>query len=119
MTAPTTSAAFDADASPRYTTNSAESANMEYRALGHTGLKVSALSFGGSSLGGVFHNINEADGIRTVHVALDGGVNFIDTSPYYGITRAETVLGKALKEIARDRYLLATKVGQYGEGQFD
>jgi L-galactose dehydrogenase len=92
---------------------------MEYRPLGQTGLQVSALSFGGSSLGGVFHDINEAEGIRTVHVAINHGVNFIDTSPYYGITKAETVLGKALKEIRRDRYYLATKVGQYGDNLFD
>jgi L-galactose dehydrogenase len=92
---------------------------MQYRTLGQTGLKVSALGFGGSSLGAVFHPINEADGIRTVHVALDHGVNFIDTSPYYGITKAETVLGKALKEIRRNRYYLGTKVGQYADGVFD
>lgn len=92
---------------------------MDYRPLGDTGLRVSALSFGGSSLGGVFHSIDETDGIRAVHTALDHGVNFIDTSPYYGITRAEAVLGRALKEIARDRYYLATKVGQYADGVFD
>jgi L-galactose dehydrogenase len=92
---------------------------MDYRLLGNTGLEISSLSFGGSSLGGVFHDINEAEGVRTVHVALDHGVNFIDTSPYYGITKAETVLGRALKEIRRDRYYLASKVGQYGDGIFD
>jgi L-galactose dehydrogenase len=92
---------------------------MQKRPLGRTGLEVSILSFGGSSLGGVFHDIDEADGIRTVHVAIDHGVNFIDTSPYYGFTKAETVLGKALKQIRRDRYLLATKVGQYADGVFD
>jgi len=92
---------------------------MEYRLLGNTGLKISTLSFGGSSLGGVFHDISEAEGIRTVHVAVDHGINFIDTSPYYGVTKAETVLGKALREINRDRYFLATKVGQYADGVFD
>ncbi len=92
---------------------------MEYRPLGKTGLKVSALSYGASSLGGVFHEIDETQGIRTVHMALDLGINFIDVSPYYGLTKAETVLGKALKGIARDRYYLATKVGRYGGDQFD
>jgi L-galactose dehydrogenase len=92
---------------------------MEYRALGKTGMKVSALSFGASSLGAVFHDIDESDGVRTVHVAVDHGINFIDVSPYYGATKAETVLGRALKDIARDKYFLATKVGQYGEGVFD
>lgn len=92
---------------------------MLTRPLGNTGLHVSILSFGGSSLGGVFHDVQEDEGIRTVHLALDHGVNFIDTSPYYGVTKAETVLGKALKSVRRDRYYLATKVGQYDEGVFD
>ena len=82
-------------------------------------MRISALSFGASSLGGVFHDINEKEAIQTVHIALDHGINFIDVSPYYGATRAETVLGKALRQVRRDRYFLATKVGQYGEGQFD
>ena len=87
---------------------------MEYRTLGKTGLKVSKLAFGGSSLGSVFRSVAEEDGIRTVHTALDHGINLIDTAPYYGATKAETVLGKALKGVARDRYLLATKVSRFG-----
>lgn len=92
---------------------------MQYRKLGQTGLEVSILSYGASSLGSVFRQIDDREGIRSVHVALDHGINFIDVSPYYGATKAETVLGKALREISRDRYVLATKVGQYGEGEFD
>ena len=92
---------------------------MEYRTLGKTGLKVSALSFGASSLGGVFKPVDESVAIRTVHTALESGINFIDVSPFYGYTKAETVLGKALKGIPRDRYFLATKVGRYGDAEFD
>jgi L-galactose dehydrogenase len=92
---------------------------MEYRVLGKTGLKVSVLSYGGSSLGSVFRTIDETAGIRTVHTALDLGINFIDVSPYYGLTKAETVLGKALKTAPRDAYYLATKVGRYGDDEFD
>lgn len=88
---------------------------MEYREIGKTGMKVSALSFGASSLGGVFHSINESKGIEAVFTALDNGINFIDVSPYYGHYKAETVLGKALKDIQRDRYYLSTKVGRYGK----
>ncbi|MFN8206966.1 MAG: aldo/keto reductase [Bacteroidales bacterium] len=87
---------------------------MEYRKLGITQLNLSVISFGASSLGGVFHELDERDGIRAVHTAIDNGINFIDVSPYYGFTRAETLLGKALKEIRRDRYFLSTKVGRYG-----
>jgi L-galactose dehydrogenase len=96
-----------------------QGAIVEYRTLGKTGLKVSALSFGASSLGGVFKPVDESVAIRTVHTALDLGINFIDVSPFYGYTKAEQVLGKALKGIARDRYYLATKVGRYGDAEFD
>jgi aryl-alcohol dehydrogenase-like predicted oxidoreductase len=92
---------------------------LEYRTLGKTGLKVSALSFGASSLGGVFKPVDESVAIRTVHTALESGINFIDVSPFYGYTKAEEVLGKALKEVPRDRYFLATKVGRYGDAEFD
>ena len=88
---------------------------MIYNEIGKTGIKVSNLSFGASSLGGVFHDVSEAEGIRAVHVAVDGGINFIDVSPYYGHLKAEMVLGKALRQIARDRYYLSTKVGRYGK----
>jgi len=87
---------------------------MEYRKLGNTGLSVSNLSFGASSLGGVFHSLKEEEGVKAVHTAVDSGINFIDVSPYYGHEKAETVLGKALKEIDRNRYYLSTKVGRYG-----
>jgi L-galactose dehydrogenase len=86
---------------------------MQYNLLGKTGLKVSRLSFGASSLGGVFHAVDEAEAIAAVHAALDCGINYFDVAPAYGGTRSETVLGKALGGIARDRYLLSTKVGKY------
>lgn len=88
---------------------------MIYNELGKTGMCVSNLGFGASSLGGVFHDIREAEGIQAVHTAVDNGINFIDVSPYYGHYKAETVLGKALKEIDRSKYYLSTKVGRYGK----
>ncbi len=78
-------------------------------------MKVSQLSFGASSLGGVFRNIDEEKAIEAVYAAIEGGINFIDVSPYYGHYKAETVLGKALRGIARDKYYLSTKVGRYGK----
>jgi aryl-alcohol dehydrogenase-like predicted oxidoreductase len=78
-------------------------------------MKVSNLGFGASSLGGVFHNIREEEGIQAVHTAVENGINFIDVSPYYGHLKAEIVLGKALKEIPREKYYLSTKVGRYGK----
>ncbi|MDR2913924.1 MAG: aldo/keto reductase [Tannerella sp.] len=88
---------------------------MEYREIGKTGLKVSNISFGASSLGGVFHSLKEEAGIEAVYTAVDNGINFIDVSPYYGHLKAEIVLGKALKNINRERYYLSTKVGRYGK----
>ncbi len=88
---------------------------MIYNELGKTGLKVSNLGFGASSLGGVFHGIREEEGVEAVFTAVDNGINFIDVSPYYGHLKAEMVLGKALKDIKRDRYVLSTKVGRYGK----
>ena len=87
---------------------------MVYNEIGKTGMKVSNLGFGASSLGGVFHSIREEEGIEAVHTAVDNGINFIDVSPYYGHLKAETVLGKALKDIPREKYYLSTKVGRYG-----
>lgn len=88
---------------------------MKYREIGKTGMKVSQLGFGASSLGGVFRNIDEGSAKEAVHTAVDGGINFIDVSPYYGHYKAETVLGKALREIPREKYYLSTKVGRYGK----
>ncbi|MDR0796822.1 MAG: aldo/keto reductase [Tannerella sp.] len=88
---------------------------MEYREIGKTGMNVSNISFGASSLGGVFHSLKEVDGIDAVYTAVDNGINFIDVSPYYGHYKAETVLGKALKNIDRKKYYLSTKVGRYGQ----
>ena len=86
---------------------------MKTRPIGRTGLQVSTLSFGASSLGGVFHAVEEADAIRAVHAALDLGINYFDVAPAYGGTRSEAVLGKALRGIPRDRYFLSTKIGKY------
>jgi aryl-alcohol dehydrogenase-like predicted oxidoreductase len=88
---------------------------MVYNDIGRTDMRVANLAFGASSLGGVFHSIREEEGIRAVHTAIDHGINFIDVSPYYGHLKAETVLGKALREIPRDKYYLSTKVGRYGQ----
>ena len=88
---------------------------MRYLELGKTGMRISHLSFGASSLGSVFRETKEKESIEAVEAAIEGGINFIDVSPYYGHYKAETVLGKALRKITRDMYLLSTKVGGYGK----
>ena len=88
---------------------------MDYRDLGRTGLKLSKIGYGASSLGAVFHDFDKARGLESVFTAIDQGINFIDVSPYYGHYKAETVLGEALRQIPRDKFILSTKVGRYGE----
>lgn len=88
---------------------------MRYTELGNTGMKISSLSFGASSLGSVFRETNEKESFAAVETAIEGGINFIDVSPYYGHYKAETVLGKALRNIPREKYFLSTKVGRYGK----
>jgi L-galactose dehydrogenase len=92
---------------------------MQFRPLGRTGLQLSALSFGASSLGQEFRPVDLTEALRSVHEALELGMNFIDTSPYYGRGLSECLLGIALRGIPRDRYYLGTKLGRYAPAQFD
>jgi aryl-alcohol dehydrogenase-like predicted oxidoreductase len=92
---------------------------MQQRPLGKTGLNLSVVSFGASSLGQEFRKVDINEAIRSVHVALDAGMNFIDTSPFYGRGMSEILLGIALLEIPRDRYFLGSKLGRYDLAHFD
>jgi len=92
---------------------------MKFRPLGHTGMNLSWLSFGASSLGAEFRKIDLGEALRSVRVALDLGMNFIDTSPYYGRGLSECLLGPALREVPRESYYLGTKLGRYDAGHFD
>lgn len=92
---------------------------MKYRTLGQTGLKVSWLSFGASSLGQEFRPVDLGEALRSVRVALDLGMNFIDTSPYYGRGLSECLLGIALRGVPRESYFLGTKLGRYAPNHFD
>src|SRR6476620_1998976 len=92
---------------------------MQRRPLGKTGLTLPVLSFGASSLGQEFRQVDVNEALRSVHVALDCGMDFIDTSPYYGRGMSEVLLGVALRDVPRDRYLLGTKLGRYAPQHFD
>jgi L-galactose dehydrogenase len=92
---------------------------MRYRQLGASGLMLSTVGFGASALGGVFGTVDQDAATRAVRTALDLGVTFFDTAPFYGDTLSELALGRALSGVARDRYVLATKVGRYGAEVFD
>ncbi len=94
------------------------SENMEYRQLGRTGLSVSILSYGTAPLGGAYGPADTEECKRAVHLAIDEGINFFDSSPYYGTTLSEQRLGYAL-EGKRQNVILATKCGRYGLNDFD
>ncbi|EIE20954.1 L-galactose dehydrogenase [Coccomyxa subellipsoidea C-169] len=89
------------------------------RKLGNTGLSVPIIGFGASPLGGIYQPLDESLAVQAVHEAFKFGINFFDTSPYYGLTRSEKVLGRALKDLPRDQIIIATKVGRYGADTFD
>jgi L-galactose dehydrogenase len=94
---------------------------VQYRALGKTGLEVSAIGFGAASLGEEYGPIDPVEGERAVRYAIDQGINYFDVAPYYGGTLAETRLGQALVG-RRHSAILATKVGRYkhtGRKEFD
>jgi len=84
---------------------------MKYRKLGHTGLLVSEVALGSMQFGGKMNmgNLGQEDTTRMVRVALDHGINLIDTADVYSLGESETLLGNALKGI-RQEIVLATKV---------
>ena len=92
---------------------------MEQRQLGQTDMKLTPLSFGASSLGAEFRRVDIPEALKSVHVAIDRGMNFIDTSPYYGRGMSEVLLGQVLPDIPRESYYLGTKLGRYAPAHFD
>jgi len=92
---------------------------MQTRPLGSTGLSLPILSFGASSLGQEFRQVNLDEALASVRTALDCGLNFIDTSPFYGRGMSEVLLGIALRGVPRESYTLCTKLGRYDLAHFD
>jgi aryl-alcohol dehydrogenase-like predicted oxidoreductase len=92
---------------------------MKTRPLGKTGLQLPVLGFGASSLGQEFRSVSLDEALGSVRAALDCGLNFIDTSPFYGRGMSEVLLGIALRGVPRDSYTLCTKLGRYDLQHFD
>lgn len=83
---------------------------MQYRELGTSGLRVSAITFGCWQLGHASeYGLSEADSIAAVHRALDLGINTFDTAGSYGHGYSEQVLARALQGVPREQYVLCTK----------
>lgn len=92
---------------------------MQHRKLGETDLELPILSFGASSLGQEFRNVTLDEAFTSIRVALELGMNFIDTSPFYGRGMSEVLLGIALRDVPRDSYHICTKLGRYDLDHFD
>ena len=76
-------------------------------------MELSLISMGGSGYGNVYGQIDEAQSLDSVHYAINRGINYIDTAYWYGQGSSELFLGKALKDVPREKYYIATKVGRY------
>jgi len=85
---------------------------FEKRTIGRTGLSVSSLGFGGVGLGQRIGTISDAQAEATLNAALDAGIGYFDTSPWYGHTLSEHRTGHVLRTRPRDEYVLSTKVGR-------
>src|ERR1043165_1729993 len=92
---------------------------MQTRQLGKTDLHLPILSFGASSLGAEFRNVTLDEVLASVRVALECGLNFIDTSPFYGRGMSEVLVGIALKGVRRESFTICTKLGRYDLTHFD
>ncbi|KAL9235124.1 hypothetical protein vseg_009916 [Gypsophila vaccaria] len=80
--------------------------------LGTQGLEVSKLGFGCMGLTGAYNApLSEADGVSIIKYAFSKGITFFDTADVYGATTNEVLVGKALKELPRDKVQIATKCG--------
>lgn len=91
---------------------------MEYRRLGSTGMYVSEISYGNWITHG--SQVEQASALACVRAALDVGITTFDTADVYAKTKAETILGKALKGVRRESYELFTKVyWPTGDGKND
>jgi aryl-alcohol dehydrogenase-like predicted oxidoreductase len=86
---------------------------MEFIEIPETSIRVSRVALGTWAIGGwMWGGSDEKDAIRTIHTALDGGINLVDTAPVYGFGRSEEIVGKALAVGGRRKNtIIATKVG--------
>ena len=84
---------------------------MQYRTLGRTGCKVSAISFGAWAIGGTWGKVKDSESLAALHKAIDLGVNFIDTADVYGDGRSERLIGQVLKD-RTEEIIVATKAGR-------
>lgn len=84
----------------------------EKREIGRTGLKVTVHGLGTATMGGSRIHITRQQGEAIVQAAVDAGVRYVDTAPFYGVGAAEHRVGDVMRELPRDEWVLSTKVGR-------
>lgn len=92
---------------------------MHQHELGRTGLTVSAVALGGAAIGQQYGTVTPDEAIATIHAGIDAGINFIDTSAYYGKGVSEQIIGQALQNGVREKVILCTKAGRLDTNVFD
>jgi aryl-alcohol dehydrogenase-like predicted oxidoreductase len=85
---------------------------MEYRQLGRTDMKVSAISFGAWAIGGTWGPVDDEESMRALHAAVDAGTNFVDTADVYGDGRSERLVARLRRERKGETIFVATKAGR-------
>jgi aryl-alcohol dehydrogenase-like predicted oxidoreductase len=85
---------------------------MEYRQLGRTDMKVSAISFGAWAIGGTWGPVRDEESMKSLHAAVDAGVNFVDTADVYGDGRSERLVARLRRERKGETIHVATKAGR-------
>lgn len=92
---------------------------LEKRKLGRTSIELTSLGFGASSIGAEFGQFDISQSLSAVRLAIESGINFIDTAAYYGRGMSEVLLGQILPEYPRDKLVISTKLGRYAPKHFD
>jgi aryl-alcohol dehydrogenase-like predicted oxidoreductase len=85
---------------------------MEYRQLGGTDMRVSAVSFGAWAIGGTWGPVQDEESMKALHTAIDAGVNFVDTADVYGDGRSERLVARLRRERKGETIFVATKAGR-------
>jgi D-threo-aldose 1-dehydrogenase len=85
---------------------------MRRSEIGNTRVTVSALGFGGSTIGNLYRSVDDETALAAVRCAWEGGIRYFDTAPHYGLGLSERRLGRALAGRPRDEFTVSTKVGR-------
>ena len=84
---------------------------MKLRQLGKSGPQVSEFGLGCMSMSGMYGPADRKESIATIHAALDAGITLLDTGDFYGMGHNEMLIGEAIRDVQRNRFLVSVKFG--------